>query len=92
MFQRMTSSNEIIGLTMMLLLAMALVASQADATIEGDGRAATIVEQTEIEQTESLDVTDMPFTATIQGHFNGKVLTVSIDTLAHFGRFHIDGN
>ncbi len=45
-----------------------------------------------MEQTEGLDSSDMPFTATIEGHFNGKVLTVSIDTMAHFGRFRIQGN
>jgi hypothetical protein len=83
----MISINEIIGLTMMLLLVMALVTSQADATIEDAAQAALV-----IEHTESLDVPDMPFTATIEGHFNGKVLTLSIDTLAHFGQFQIDGD
>jgi len=87
MFERMLHSNEIIGLTMMLLLVMALVASQADATIEEDARPAAIVEQTE-----SLDAPGMPFTATVEGHFNGKVLTISIDTMAHFGRFEIQDN
>lgn len=87
MLQRMMNSNEIIGLTMMLLLVMALVASQADATVERDARAATV-----IEHTDSPAVPDMPFTATIEGHFNGKVLTISVDSLAHFGRFHIDAH
>jgi hypothetical protein len=86
MFERITHSNEIIGLTMMLLLVMALVASQADATIREDVGAATAMEQAE-----GLDSPGMPFTATIEGHFNGKVLTVSIDTMAHFGRFRIQG-
>jgi hypothetical protein len=83
----MMSSNEIIGLTMMLLLVMALVTSQADATIEDAARAAVVSEPAE-----SLDVPDMPFTATIEGHFNGKVLTLSIDTLAHFGQLQVDGD
>ncbi len=87
MFEQIRHSNEIIGLTMMLLLVMALVASQADATIQEDVRAAVAMEQTE-----GLDLPDMPFTATVGGHFNGKVLTVSIDTMAHFGRFRIQGN
>ena len=85
MLQRIMNSNEIIGLTMMLLLVMALVASQADATVDGDAMAAT-----EIEHTESPALPEMPFTATIEGHFNGKVLTISVDNLAHFGRFYID--
>jgi hypothetical protein len=85
MFERITHSNEIIGLTMLLLLVMALVASQADETIQEDVRAAAM------EQTEGLDSSDMPFTATIGGHFDGRVLTVSIDTMAHFGRFRIQG-
>ena len=87
MLQRMITSNEIIGLTMMLLLVLALVSSQADATVERDARAATVNEHTE-----SPALRDMPFTATIEGHFNGKVLTISVDNLAHFGRFRIDGD
>ena len=87
MVQRTMSINEIRGLTLRLLLDMALVASQAGATVEGDARAATAEEYAE-----SPDVPEMPFTATIEGHFNGKVLTISVDNLAHFGQFRIDGD
>ncbi|MGI9236937.1 MAG: hypothetical protein ACR2QZ_06040 [Woeseiaceae bacterium] len=82
MFERWVNSNEIISLTILLLMAMALVAGQADATIQEEVRTAAA-----LEQAQSRDVNDVSFRTTIQGHINGKVLTISIDSLPRFGLF-----
>lgn len=85
MLERGTLSNEIIGLTIMLLMVLALVASQAGSTAQ-DGIGAAAAQQ----QIDSREPSEQPFTATIQGHINGKVLTISVDTLSHFGLFRLE--
>jgi len=85
MFERLTHSNEIISLTIMLLMAMALVASQADATIQDEVREAAAMEQAR-----SQNETDMSFSATIEGHINGIPLTISIGTVAESGLFRLE--
>ncbi|MGB5255835.1 MAG: hypothetical protein WBN07_06515 [Woeseiaceae bacterium] len=85
MFQRFSNNNQLIGLTIMLLMVLALVASQADASIDDQVKAAVFAEQS-VNQASSR----APLTATIKGHINGKVLTISIDTLSHFGLFRLE--
>ncbi|MGI9237955.1 MAG: hypothetical protein ACR2QZ_11195 [Woeseiaceae bacterium] len=82
MFERWINNNELISLTIMLLMVMALVAGQADATIQEEVRTAAV-----LEQAQSREVADAPFKTTIRGHINGKVLTISIDSLPRFGLF-----
>lgn len=85
MFERYLYNNQLIGLTIMLLMLLALVASQTDANIEDEVAAAAIVEQGP-----GLTSSSAPLRATIRGHINGKVLTISIDTLSHFGLFRLE--
>ena len=85
MFHRILQNNQIIGLTIMLLMVLALVASQADAGIDEKINAAAIAGQSAGEASSAA-----PLTTTIKGHINGKVLTISIDTLSHFGIFRLE--
>jgi len=63
----------------MLLMVLALVASQADARIQQEtGAAATM------QKTLSGKVAEAPFRATIEAQINGMPLTISIDTMAEF--------
>ncbi|MGI9232728.1 MAG: hypothetical protein ACR2RD_03775 [Woeseiaceae bacterium] len=80
MFEQWINSNELISLTILLLMVMALVAGQADATIQEEVRTAAA-----LEQAQSREVTDTLLRTTIQGHINGKVLTISIESLPRFG-------
>jgi hypothetical protein len=85
MFAKLTLSNEIIGLALMLLLAMALIASQVDATIEDEIQAVTTMQQSD-----DWAANHPPLRATVHAHINGKVLTVSIDTMVRFGLFRLE--
>ena len=78
MFERIMHSNEIISFTVMLLMVLALVASQADARIQQESEAAATMEQTLSGKAEA------PFRATIEAQFNGIPLTISIDAMAEF--------
>ncbi len=80
MIGRAMHSNEIVSLTILLLMAMAFVASQADATIEASVQAAAM-SQDRI----SRETNEAPFKATIQAHIDGIPLTISVDTTARFG-------
>jgi len=82
MSERLMHNNEIISLTVLLLMVIALVASQADATVDKEARAAAA-----ITQDDRRAVNDFPVRATIEGHINGVPLTISIDTTAEVGRF-----
>ncbi|MCP4332452.1 MAG: hypothetical protein GY785_07325 [Gammaproteobacteria bacterium] len=77
--------NEIVSLTIMLLMVVALVAGQADATIheqiraDADFREAIVVEEA-----------DAPFRTTIEAHIGGLPLTISIDAEAEFSHFRFE--
>ncbi len=75
--------NEIVSLTVMLLMVAALVAGQAGATVQDEGR---------------VDFADAgiegqdraPFRTTIKAHIDGEPLTISIDATAEFENFRLE--
>ncbi len=73
--------NEIVSLTVMLLMVMALVAGQADATVQEHLEANTVA---------ILDEEPAPFRTTIKAHFDGEPLTISIDATAEFDYFRLE--
>lgn len=73
--------NEIVGLTVMLLMVMALVAGQAGATVQDEVDAGTVV---------IADEERAPFRTTIRARFDGEPLTISIDATAEFDYFRLE--
>jgi len=77
--------NEIVSLTVMLLMVVALVAGQADATVhkkvqaDADVGGAVVIEEA-----------DAPFRTTIKAHIDGLPLTISIDAETEFDHFRFD--
>ena len=69
--------NEIVSLTVMLLMIIALVAGQADAKSHVQARSDTAAVETD-----RVDALDLPFHTTIKAHINGHPLTISIDAEA----------
>ncbi len=72
--------NEIVSLTVMLLMIIALVAGQADATAHEALREATVVPE----------AAEAPFHATIRADIDGMPLTISIDASAEFEYFRLE--
>ena len=74
--------NEIVSLSFMLLMIIALVAGQADATDHDQLRLseATVTEQ----------APEAPFTATIRADIDGMPLRISIDASAEFEYFRLE--
>jgi hypothetical protein len=68
--------NEIVSLTVMLLMIVALVAGQADATIQEEVRAGADFAKAEV-----IGEVNMPFRATITAHIDGQPVTISIDAV-----------
>jgi hypothetical protein len=79
MFKPVTSVSQIVSLTVMLLMVVALVSSQADAKNPGVFRASTALEQASI-----AEEAKTPLRTTIKAHIIGQPLTISIDTAAGF--------
>jgi len=77
--------NEIVSLSVMLLMIVALVAGQADARIHEQARHDAAA------RTDLTDKTDMPFKAIIKAHIDGQPLTISIDAEAVLRPLHVDG-
>ncbi len=73
--------NEIVGLTVMLLMVMALVAGQAGAAVQEKAQAGTGI---------VADEERAPFRTTIRAHFDGEPLTISIDATAEFDSFRLE--
>ncbi len=73
--------NEILSLTLMLLMVMALVAGQAGATVQEEASAGAVV---------IADEERAPFRTTIRAHFDGEPLTISIDATAEFDYFRLE--
>jgi hypothetical protein len=65
----------------MLLMVVALISSQADATYLGEVRTSTAPEQTS-----TVEATKTPLRTTIDAHIIGEPLTISIDTVAGFSK------
>jgi len=79
MFKPVTSVSEIVSFTVMFLMVIALVSSQADATNLDEIRGSTGLEQASI-----AEATKTPLRTTIEAHIIGQPLTISIDTVAGF--------
>jgi len=77
--------NEIVSLSVMLLMIVALVAGQADAKIHEQARHDAAAARTDL-----TDKTDMPFKAIIKAHIDGQPLTISIDAEAVLRPLHVD--
>lgn len=89
MFKQLMQNNEIISLTIMLMMIVALVASQADATIQDEVQEQIQIESA-MEKHDNLELTYTPLRATIEGRINGQVLTISIDTMSDIGLFRLE--
>lgn len=77
--------NEIVSLTVMLLMVIALVAGQADARSLQHARTdATAV------GTDLIGEENMPFRTIIKAHIDGQPLTISIDAEAKFRYLPVD--
>lgn len=79
MFKPVTSVSEIVSFTVMLLMIIALVSSQADATSPGDVRASSAPEQAR-----TAGAMKTPLKTTIEAHIINQPLTISIDTVSGF--------
>ena len=73
--------NEIVGLTVMLLMVIALVAGQAGAAVRDEAPASSAV---------IADKEPAPFRTTIRAHFDGEPLTISIDATAELDYFRLE--
>ncbi|MGB5625594.1 MAG: hypothetical protein WBM61_07685, partial [Woeseiaceae bacterium] len=71
MFKPVTSVSEIVSLAVMLLMVVALVSSQADATIPDEIRANTAQEQAG-----TADAMKTSLKTTIEAHIIGQPLTI----------------
>ncbi len=80
MFKPVDRLGEIVSLSVMLLLAAALVTSQADASHLDHVRAAPAVEQTQDPK-----VTKTLLKTTIRPHIIGQPLTISVEPVSRFG-------
>jgi len=77
--------NEIVSLTVMLLMIIALVAGQANAKSHEQARFDAAAAKTDL-----VEQTDRPLKAIIKAHIDGQPLTISIDAEAEFRRIHVD--
>lgn len=81
MFKPIKRFGEFVSLSVMLLLVVALVASQADARNPQQARSALAVEQTQDPKDSSA-----PLKTTIKAHIIGQPLTISVDPASGFGK------
>ncbi|MDH3615136.1 MAG: hypothetical protein OEQ90_01570 [Gammaproteobacteria bacterium] len=77
--------NEIVSFAVMVLMAIAVVASQADAKIHEAVRADAA--PAEARGTEEIDA---PFSVMIDAHIDGNPLMISIDAVAEFNHFRFE--
>ena len=87
MLKPVSNTNEVVSLTVMLLLVVALIASQANATLSEVAQGATV-----FEQPQNHAVMNSPVKTTIKAHIIGQPLTISVDPMSGFGnvRFVFD--
>lgn len=72
-------TNEIISFAVMLLMTVALIAGEADATVHGAARLAAASDEAQM-----MHKTHVPFSTTINARIDGEPLTISIDAVAEF--------
>ena len=70
-------TNELVSFAVMLLMAIALVAGEADATVHEAARAAAAAGRASVPEK-----TNVPFSTTISTRIAGQPLTISIDAIA----------
>lgn len=75
-----TNTSEIVSLTVMLLLIITLIASQAGTTFSETTQGAAT-----LEPPRSQAVTSAPVKATIKAHITGQPFKVSVDPMSGFG-------
>lgn len=78
-------SNEIVSLTILVLMAIALVAGQADARIHSEATAMGA-----LAEAEAVEEASAPFRTTIKAHIDGYPLTISIDAVAELSYFRFE--
>jgi len=77
--------NEIFSITILLLMALALVAGQADARIHEESKA-----RAGVAVVGGLEEVNAPFRTTIKAHIDGHPLTISIDAVAELSYFRFE--
>lgn len=77
--------NEIVSITILLLMVLALVAGQADAKIHDEARARAGFAASEV-----VEEASAPFRTTIKAHIDGHPLTISIDAVAELSYFRFE--
>jgi hypothetical protein len=85
MSKTLLSKNDIVSLTIMLLMTIALVAAQASAT---DYQAA--VSNMERPEVVAVQESEMPVKARLEAHFDIKPLAISIDASAEIRQLLFD--
>ena len=69
--------NELVSISVLLLMAIALVAGEADATLHKAARAAAALTEAHADEK-----TNLPFATTINTRIAGQPLTISINAVA----------
>ena len=77
--------NEMVSLFVMLMMAIALIAGQAQATSFDTG----VAERVALQST-SMKGPKAPLSMTFEARINGQPLTVSIDAEAEFSQFRLE--
>ena len=77
--------NEIVSLTILLLMALALIAGQADARIHTAAGA-----KDAMPELKAVEEASAPFRTTIKARINGRPLTISIDAVAELSYFRFE--
>jgi hypothetical protein len=85
MIKSMPHLNEIVSLAVLLLMAIALVAGEADATMHEMARAAAATAEAN-----TLEESEIPFKTTIKAEIYSQPLTISIDAVAEFNHVRSD--
>ena len=80
MLKPVKRSGAIVSLSVMLLLVVALVTSQADARHSDQARPGPVVEQNQ-----DLNQANRPLKTTIKAHIVGRPLTITVDPVSGFG-------
>jgi len=78
--------NEFVSISVLLLMVVALVAGEADATIHEQDRV-----RGEIAAADVVEEASAPFKTTIRAHIDGHPLTISIDAVAELSYFRFEG-
>ncbi|NNF40772.1 MAG: hypothetical protein HKN64_05290 [Woeseiaceae bacterium] len=85
MTKTIPDTNELVSFAVMILMAIALVAGEADATVHEAARAAAAATADGASER-----TNVPFSTTINTRIAGQPLTISIDAVAEFSLASFD--